>query len=229
MMTVWVSCSVGSFQNTIWVMNGSRDNFLIGQFSPWVRALLIVPSHCFPSLVIALGVVQMYTVKRRMREAIGVLMIHFWIAVLMFTSFNWLIGLTGIVSGLQSYASCVLLSLVVNPAIFVFFYFKWKRERHYPEVGDVIHSIPRIASKPVLRTLAALEMKDCADDNHDKESESDPSIHNTHDDDSVSTNSNLSDNHSENNNSENNSNHSDDTGGVTAFHTDTTVELSALT
>jgi len=175
------------FQNTIFVMTSSLDSFLISQFSPWVRGLVVVPGHLFPALVISLGVVQMYTVKRRTRDAIGMLMIHFWIAVLMFTSFNWLINLTGIVSDLQSYTVCIFLSLFVNPAIFAFFYWKWKRERHYPELPDQL-PLPRIITRSRISRIdnKQLEEEEESTDNKDSDSKSEKSNPN-HSDDSSSS------------------------------------------
>lgn len=143
MMTVWLSASVGMFQNTVFVMTGSLDGFLIAQFPPWVRGLVVVPGHCFPALVLTLGVVQMYTVKRTTRAAVGVLMLHFWVPVLMFTGINWMINLTGILSDLYTSGACVVLSFVVNPSIFVFTYYKWQRERHYGEYPENLSLPPR--------------------------------------------------------------------------------------
>jgi hypothetical protein len=192
LMTVWVSTSVGMFQNTIFVMTGSLDTFLISQFSPWVRGLVVVPGHCFPALVITLGVVQMYTVKRRVRDGFGMLMVHFWIAVLMFTSFNWLINLTGIVSDLQSYAVCIFLSLFVNPAIFVFFYWKWKRERHYPELPDQL-PLPRIIAKPRISQTDSKEDEEYEENIDNKERSKSGKSNPSHSDESISRNSSSED------------------------------------
>jgi len=210
LMTVWVSTSVGMFHNTIFVMTGSLDGFLIAQFSPWVRGLVVVPGHCFSALVISLGVVQMYTVKRRMREAIGMLMLHFWIAVLMFTGFNWLINLTGIVSDLLACTVCIVLSLCVNPSIFVFFYWKWKRERHYPEIPDQL-PLPTRIIKPRIPHSRQVDAGD--DDNLD------------HKENSSSSSEKSNPNHSEDEISSN-SNHSDDSPAGVTIHTDTVLELT---
>lgn len=214
LMTVWLSTSVGMFQNTVFVMTGSLDTFLITQFSPWVRGLVVVPGHCFPALVITLGVVQMYTVKRRMRDSLGMLMVHFWVAVLMFTGFNWLINLTGIVSDLQSYAVCIFLSLFVNPAIFVSFYWKWKRERHYPETPDQLMLPSRVLAKARISRMNSNEVED--EENADnKEIES-----------SKSEKSDL--HQSDDSNDSNTSVHSDDNTRDITIHTDTELEMITI-
>jgi len=213
LMTVWVAASVGMLQNTIFVMMGSLDTFLIFQFSPWVRGLVVVPGHCFPALVITLGVVQMYTVKRRMRDSLGMLMVHFWIAVLMLTSFNWLISLTGIVSDLQSYTVCIFLSLFVNPTIFVFFYWKWKRERHYPELPDQLSLPPRMLAKSRISRIEKKEEEeeDNVDNKEERESSKNSDIHQS--DDSTNSKNSID-------------SESDGLSGVT-IHTDA-VELASL-
>lgn len=126
MLAVWIAASGGVFSSSLFILSGSDEGFLLAQFSPMIRALLIIPAHCFPALCIAIGVVQLYTVKRSLCMGVAWLVLPCLVAVLMFATFYWSMNMTGIFSDLVTTPTCIIISVLVNPGLFVLFYRNWR-------------------------------------------------------------------------------------------------------
>lgn len=83
-LTLWGVLGFATIENLMYVGAGGIGVGI-------VRALSAVPCHCFTALIIALGVIQTYTVKNQSRKkALGILVLHLFVAMALHGTYDWM-------------------------------------------------------------------------------------------------------------------------------------------
>lgn len=137
--SVWGAAGVAVALNVLSILR--QPSAQLSAMSTFV-AIMSVPMHVNSSMMIALGVLNMYTVRRSVRMGVCNLVLHYSCAVLMHALYVFLCLMVGYIGSTIVIAINSVLVLIVQPLHFVIAYRNWRKRDETLPAAIALGTVP---------------------------------------------------------------------------------------